>query len=171
VAESLSTLASDLTALAADIRGLESQVLPAVAYEMQTQVKRNLLSSTDIDGAPFKPLADGSGRRPLLKSLALLNSVISYVNGNAAVVEVKAEYAAIQNRGGTINKPERRRSGKEKPWVWMGKVGQTIFSRHIRAHTITIPRRQFIGPSERMIEGCIGVILRFLQIRHKILEE
>jgi phage gpG-like protein len=169
VAESLSTLASELTALAADIRGMESQVLPAVAFEMQSQVKRNLLSSTDIDGAPFKPLADGSGRRPLMKTLALFNSVISYVNGNTAVVEVKAEYAAIQNRGGTVNKPDRRRSGKEKPWVFM-REGQAIFTRHIRARTVTIPRRQFIGPNERMTEGCIGVMLRFLQIRNKILE-
>jgi phage gpG-like protein len=168
VAEGLALLADDFKKLAADIRGLEGHVLPAVAFEMQSVVKRNLLASVDADGGPLLPLKDGSGRRPLLKTLALYNAVRGFVNGKAAVVECKVEYAGIQNHGGTINKPERRRAKGEKPWVFQ-KDGATIFTRRIRAHSVTIPARNFLGVGATMSEKVKGVILRFLEIRNKIL--
>jgi phage gpG-like protein len=171
MAEGLALLADDLKKLAADIRGLEGHVLPAVAFEMQSVVKRNLLASVDADGGPLLPLKDGSGRRPLLKTLALYNAVRGFVNGKAAVVECKVEYAGIQNQGGTISKPERRRVKGEKPWVFQGADGRTIFTRRIRAHSITIPARQVAGIGRSMVDGVVGVILRFLQVRAKGLIE
>jgi phage gpG-like protein len=157
----LELLASDFAAMSRELRGMESQVLPKVATVMAFETKRNLLESVDVEGRPFAPLADGSGRRPLLKSLGLFNAVRGFVRGNAAVVECDVPYAGIQNFGGTIEYGEKRRGPGEKPWVFVSREGRTVFTRRIGPHKITIPARQFSGVGGRMVDAVVKVVLDF----------
>ncbi len=158
--EQIDLLADDFYEMSRELRGMERDVLPAVVREMTFQTKRNLIESTDAFGKPFEPLKDGSGRKPLLKTLRLFQAIRGYVSGNAAVVECVVDYARIQNQGGTIVKGEQRRTGAEKPWVFVVN-GRTIFTRRIRPHKTTIPARRFMGTGRRMIEACVKVVLDF----------
>jgi phage gpG-like protein len=157
-AEQVDLLANELFGMARELHGMEREVLTEVAQEMAAQTRRNLDESIDTFGRPFLPLKSGSGRRPLMKTGALYRAVRGHVQGNAAVVVCDVPYAGIQNRGGTISKPARQR---DKPWVFMGRGGGLVFTRRIRAHTVTIPARQFMGTGNRMITACVKVVLDF----------
>jgi phage gpG-like protein len=157
----LELLATDFAAMSRELAGMDRQVLPLVAREMEFETKRNLLEGVDVEGNPFQPLAEGSGRRPLLKSLALFNGIRGYVRGNAAVVECDVPHAGIQNFGGTITYGERRRGPGEKPWVFVSREGATIFTRRIGPHKVVIPARQFSGVGGRMVDAVVKVVLDF----------
>ena len=64
-------------------------------------------------------------------------------------------YAGIHQRGGTIHKHAKAR---QKPWVFGVQGGQTIFTRRIRAHTITIPARPFLGWSEPLLQTTESIL-------------
>jgi phage gpG-like protein len=59
------------------------------------------------------------------------------------------QYAAIHNFGGVVNIPEQIRASGQKPFAWKNGEGRMVFSRRIRARKVTIPKRQFIGLSDR----------------------
>jgi phage gpG-like protein len=157
----LELLSSDFAAMSRELRGMDRQVLPLVARTMEFETKRNLLEGVDVEGRPFAPLADGSGRRPLLKSLGLFNRVRGFVRGNAAVVECDVPDAGIQNFGGTVEYGEKRRGPTEKPWVFVSREGATIFTRRIGPHKVVIPARQFSGVGGRMVDAVVKVVLDF----------
>jgi phage gpG-like protein len=148
----LDAFAAQMKNAATELRRRE--VLSRVAKAVELDAKRSIDTSRDVDGLPFKPLADGSGRRPLFKTGELYNAIRAFVRGTAVVVTCAVPQANIQNFGGTIRKPERRRL---KPWVFV-KNGVTIFTRRIRAHTVTIPRRQFVG-GESGADAVVKVLL------------
>jgi phage gpG-like protein len=157
----LELLATDFASMSRELRGMDAKVLPLVAREMEFETKRNLLEGVDANGTAFAPLADGSGRRPLLKSLGLFNAVRGSVRGNAAVVECDVPYAGIQNQGGTVLYGEKRRGPGEKPWVFVSRDGATVFTRRIAPHKVVIPARQFMGAGVRMLDACVKVVVDF----------
>jgi phage gpG-like protein len=171
MAISFKVFQDELTVLASELKGLEQQILPAIAQTMKTETQRNLLTSTDAYGVKFPPLKDpeDQGRRPLLKTFALFNAIQAYVLGNAAVCVCKVEYAGAHNEGALVRKAENRRAPPQKPWVFQ-KDGKTIFTYRIKAHSFIIPRRKFMGIGERLVESIKERILKFLDVRSRILQ-
>lgn len=117
------------------------------------------------DGQPWAPLKrprerqrdkrakGGSGQKPLRDTDLLMLSVTAKGRGHTETETDTSltwgsnlPYAAIHQEGGSIQYAERRR---ERPWVFRGPNGETIFTRRIRAHTVTIPARPFLGISDR----------------------
>lgn len=128
------------------------------------------------DGTPWLPLRrPRQGKRhrnstplPLLDT-GLLRASVTAQGARGHVEDVSAagfvmgsnlEYAAAQQFGATINRPERRR---QRPWVFTGPDGRTVFTRRIRAHSVTVPARPFVGWSERMLATCGAIFAEFLE--------
>ena len=77
---------------------------------------------------------------------------IREINNGILKWGTNVEYAGIHQFGGKIKKPERRRGKGEKPWVFTGQDGSTVFTKKIRAHEINIPARPFIGTNDQLLE-------------------
>lgn len=139
---------------------------------LEAESKRCFHEARDPDGTPWRPLqrprdrprrgkkGKGGGDRPLRDTGALMQSVTARQTGPAEVTWGSGlQYAALQNYGGTVRKPERRR---EEPWVFRAPDGRTVFTRHIRAHAVTVPPRTFVGVSRETEETVRGMAAEFV---------
>lgn len=140
--------------------------LTAIKVLLIADVRDNFHGSHAPDGTAWLPLKNPSKRRggasakPLRDTGLLMASVTAQGRGHVErigehelVLGTNLDYAAVHQFGATIFFPERRR---RKPWVFESG-GRKVFTRRIRAHTVTIPARPFLGFSERAINR-IGLI-------------
>jgi phage gpG-like protein len=129
------------------------------ALMVSADAQLNIAEGHAPDGTPYPPLKrprkDGSNVPLRDKGLLLASitpaSIATEIGPMSFSAGTNLEYAAIHNFGGTISIPEKRRT---KPWVFPGPGGKMIFTRHIRAHTVTIPQRQFLGWSDQLLQDC-----------------
>ncbi|MDE2097715.1 MAG: phage virion morphogenesis protein [Patescibacteria group bacterium] len=126
------------------------------------------------DGDPWLPLkwprerprdrrakSKGTGQKALRDTGALMQSVTATQIGPMQMTWGSGlEYAAAHNYGHTFHRPEKRRT---KPWVFTDRrTGRQVFTRHIRAHTQTIPPRPFVGISREMANTITGMAAAFV---------
>jgi phage gpG-like protein len=112
--------------------------------------------------------------KPLTDNGYLKKSLSGRVEGQQVVVFTRLIYAAIQNYGGTINFPERVRTKGMKPWVFklpfaggayykfktaVKTTRKTIFAMRIRAHSVTIPAREFMYLSAEFYTSAWAVVI------------
>ena len=108
-----------------------------------------------------QPILTGAGykqRGGALRKAVATMSTTAIFRGNQVVMNVNLPYAKIHNEGGTINKSATTRSQNFK----INKNGKSRFATKIRAnfqqdvnvgaHTINIPKRQFIGQTSELTE-------------------
>lgn len=141
-------------------------LMEAIAGYMLFSVQRRFETETGPDGKAWTPLSprtvskrvSGKRRRGSQNILRVKNRLYSSITGEAEATEARVGtnliYAAIHQTGGTIDKPARNSS------VRLRKVkGRTRFAKKahkrardvdvtIKAHTITIPARPYLGFSE-----------------------
>lgn len=142
--------------LAAYLTGLALQridfgpVAQVARVYLAAQSKRCIAESRSPDGVAYAPLKRRKGK-PLWHTgvmVAGLGAVSqTFANGFSATQTVGTDYSLAQNFGFTARVPEKKR---KKPWVWKDAKGLTVFARKIRAHTVTVPARRFLGISDPM---------------------
>ena len=132
-----------------DMAGIE-----AVRFSKQRFVDKNWVNKTTEPWEPRKRKAPGSlmvgkGSGRLKKSIRKLS-----VTANSVTIGTDVPYAQIHNEGGVINKTvtvkkhSRKRKGRS----------ETVRT-HSRKMNTTLPQRQFIGESEKLmnrIEELLG---------------
>ena len=113
-------------------------------------IRRNFDESHAPDGTPWLPLKRRQGR-PLRDNGLLMASATARarktLTSTELILECVLDYAAIHQYGGTVTIPELVRKPDQGPFVFQGRDGNTIFSRRIREHKVTIPARPFMGIS------------------------
>lgn len=108
-------------------------------------VKEHFAAGVSPAGTPWQGLTSRAGLP--LRDRGLLMASVREAGALPVLTLVSSlKHAGVHQHGATIRKPERRRGQGEKPWVFQGKTG-TVFTRHIRAHTVHIPARPFLGIS------------------------
>lgn len=165
--------AGDLTRLGRSLESSFSpsampQTIKDVSFYLGNSVKRRFDTGTAPDGSPWEPLKNprnrsrdkrargGSGQKPLRDSGLLMASATGQPGAEGAVRETgpfhlvqgtNLEYAGVHNFGATIHRQRREAptSGGKKFWAWQPIGEGWVYARRIKAHTITIPARQFIG--------------------------
>jgi phage gpG-like protein len=167
LADRLGRLAADLASPRWD-RSLEACLIAAKA-----DVKENFARGTAPDGTTWAPLErPRQGKRhrnssplPLRDTGLLMASVtavgpghIEDVQQDGVTLGTSLDYAGIHQDGGTVHIPARRRTKGQKPYAWTTAGGGTAFARAIRAYTVTIPARPFLGWSDRLL-GTLGEVL------------
>lgn len=164
----LEEFAAFLHRKAEDLRRLDlTRPLKTIAVLAKADMKERFATATAPDGSAWLPLKrpranSKGGDKPLRDNGILMASAtaagpkhVEEVTTSSLVVGTNLDYAPIQNFGGTIHVPKKTRA---KPWVFTSAEGQTIFTRHIKGHDVTIPARQFVGWSEQLIEQSTEVI-------------
>ena len=73
--------------------------------------------------------------------------------------------AALHQEGGTLFLPERRRVSGQKPWVFPGRDGRTVFTRRLKAHAVTIPARPFVGIGPTLAHRFARVLAEYRERR------
>ncbi len=160
----LSDLAPWLASLGQELSRLSwSRPLKAAAVLWEADTKERFETSTDPDGVPWaalrRPRANSKGGDKPLRDKGLLMAAatgrgaghVERLTDASLEVGVNLDYAGAQNDGATIRFPERTRKPPAKPWVFPGPGGVPVFTRKIKAHAVTIPRRQFVGLSEKFL--------------------
>lgn len=98
----------------------------------------------------------GTGQKPLRDKGLLGASVqgqgvhgIREFGANYLEQGTNLDYAGPHNFGAVIRIPEQRRPAGRKPFVFEGLDGKLAFARRIKAHSVRIPQRQFLGITEQ----------------------
>lgn len=137
-----------------------------VSTYLSSSVRRRFDTQTDPDGNAWEPLKQprqrkrdkvgGTGQKVLTDTGPLKASASGQALGSvrqagplSLVQGTVLQCAAIHNFGGVVDIPEQIRASGQKPFAWKNGEGRTVFSRRIRARKVTIPKRQFIGLSDR----------------------
>jgi phage gpG-like protein len=110
------------------------------------------------------------GRKILVKSAFLMNSLQVEVNDKKVIFFSDAEYADIHNNGGVINVKVTERSRKyfwymfyqtkKQFWKNMALTKKEMF-------TVTIPKRQFLGHSDTLMANLDEWLLNTIIKRFK----
>lgn len=152
-----------------------SQPMRVLLVLAKANVKEHFATGTAPDGTVWQPLKrPRQGKRhknssplPLRDTGLLMASVTSAgphhverLTDSSMEVGTNLEYAGIHQYGGTVHHPERSRN---KPWVFTNDSGDTVFTRKVKAHDVTIPARPFLGWSERLIKQCADVLGEVLE--------
>lgn len=124
------------------------------------------------DGTPWLALKNPSRRRggasakPLRDKGLLMASVTAHGQGHveeltatSLVLGTNLDYARPQQDGARIYFPARKR---QKPWVFQVNGGMTVFTRKIKAHSVTIPPRPFLGFSARALDRIDKIFAEWL---------
>ena len=150
--------------------------LKTVAMLVKADTIENFQGSHDPDGNPWLPLKrprpKGKGQKAGTDKPLMDRGILRTASTSGATVETTRtgmvyrvtggntlDYAAAHQRGLTTTKPARTRS---KPWVFQAG-GQTIFTRRIRAHTVRIPQRQFVGFGKVLTTKIDDVMIDWLE--------
>lgn len=146
--------------------------LRRIAVLARSSVLENFSGSHSPEGIPWLPLrhrrANSKGEdKPLRDTGVLMASVTA--SGSAGHVEAITSrslklgtnivYAAVHQFGHTFQRPARRR---DKPWVFVGRGGATVFTRSIRAHTQTVPARPFLGWGDQLLHRSGQILAEYL---------
>lgn len=166
----LADLPALLRAKAERVRNADlAKPLKTIRLLLVSATKENFAGSHDPDGVPWEPLHWRKGQ-PLRDTGILMASVtaggigsIDQLWSTGLSFGTSLDYAGIHQFGGTISQPERSRGKGEKPWVFQGRDGSTVFTRRIRARTISIPQRRFLGVSSTLRAKIDGVVERFFK--------
>lgn len=110
------------------------------------------------------------GRKVLVKSAFLMNSLQVEVGDKRITFFSDAEYADIHNNGGIINVRVTEKSRKyfwlmykrtkKEMWKYMALTKKEVM-------TVTIPKRQFLGPSETLMKQLDEWLLQTILKRFK----
>lgn len=152
----------------AELEQLQRQVMPVKGGAMaKAHFQDNFRKGGFVDRglqkwAPAKRQKDGkkgakANYRTLLSSRNHLFSSIEYRPGNGEVtIYNNVPYAAIHNEGGTINLPGRQQvlhfTGKGRFTSKNAKKAKYAQKANVGAHTVNMPKRQFIGESHELTE-------------------
>jgi phage gpG-like protein len=167
----LTGLAADLGQKAEAVRGLVDPALRECGEVGLALVRDCFDQSRDPAGVPWEPLRyprkDGSTGRPLAGLRDFTHyKVDAGAGGGTLTVFNDHPYADVHNSGAVVNYPEQRRGPGEKPFVFAGADGGPVFTRHVRAHTKTIPKRTFLDFSPDWVrvwvESVTAVVRRAL---------
>jgi phage virion morphogenesis protein len=117
-----------------------SPAMDAIASYMLSETQQRFEDQRAPDGAAWKPskAATEEGRKTLIASARLLQSLVGASDATSAEVGTNVIYAAIHNEGGTI-RPKTQDDGT--PHV-LTRALRTPFGPRA---SVTLPRRQFIG--------------------------
>jgi phage virion morphogenesis protein len=141
-----------------------------IAELVKSSIKKNFATGAAPDGTPWLPLKrprqgkrhKGSSAQPLRDTGLLMASVTSAgphhletIGSNFLEIGTNLVYAGVHQFGATINQAERHR---RKPWVFTNEQGATIFTRRIRAHTVRLPARPFLGFSDELVQDISDVL-------------
>jgi phage gpG-like protein len=154
----LEQLAPWLEGLGEDLRRISwRRPLKAIALLLSADAKSNFEKGQSPGGEPWLPLKrpranSKGGDRPLRDRGILMASLSAGAFGHVETITDTSlewgsglDYAALMNSGGTVRFAERKR---QRPWVFPGPGGAPVFTRRIRAHTVTVPARPFVGLSD-----------------------
>lgn len=136
-----------------------NETVPNIVAETATEFFKERFSAQEWNGAPWKPLnlsyaeKKTRGRGKILtRSGALLNSIRpSEVNPNKVVISAgnsKVPYARAHNEGLRIQGVRKVRSYTNSNFMGSGK--QVQIPRHSRRVNFTMPKRQFMGHSNKL---------------------
>ena len=153
--------------------GVDTQPLMAeIAGAMLLSTQRRFETQTGPDGTPWRRLSPRTAARRLNRkgtrrgfdnilrvSNRLYDSVVGEASATEAAVGTNVIYAAIHQKGGAIDKPERSatvihavkgRKGEERLGRFAKRGAKRAIERDVTigAHTITIPARPYLGFSE-----------------------
>jgi len=158
------------------------QPLKACRLLVIAGVKDNFSGQHAPDGTPWRPLkrprdrerdrraAARGGVQQVLRDTGILQASVTAQGARGNIDELtdrhlvfgtSLSYAAAHQYGAQVERPERTRPYPQKPWVF-GVDGQTVFTRRIKAHTVTIPARPFLGLNEHVIGRVLYVFADFL---------
>jgi phage gpG-like protein len=150
-----------------------------IALLLEASAKECFEGGRSPEGQPWAPLkhprdrprdrnartGDGNAQRPLRDTGALMASLsaggehhVERMTDSVFNWGTNLDYAGVHQFGHTFNRPEKRRGPGEKPWVFTGKDGNTVFTRHIKAHQQTVPARPFLGLTPTLLEDMEQVI-------------
>lgn len=113
------------------------------------------------------------GRKILIKSAFLMNSIqVFSADQKRIVFGSDAEYAEIHNNGGTVSIPITKKS-KKYFWYMYKATGNDMFKglalTKKQSITITIPKRQFIGHSDTLMNDLDAWLVNEIEKRFKTL--
>jgi phage gpG-like protein len=129
------------------------------AVAVRSHLLRGFGDSRAPDGSPWAALKYArpqGGDKPLLDAGALRAGVQTKGDADGLTAGSNARQARLQQLGGVVRHPARRRA---EPWVFTGAGGATVFTRSIAAYTSRHVGRPFIGFSR----PALGEVLGFLQ--------
>ncbi|NDV45493.1 hypothetical protein D0T49_00300 [Paludibacter sp. 221] len=142
------------------------KILRNVRVDLTEAYDRNFERKAFFSGAPWLPTKRPVSRGSLLlRSSAMRNSIKSEVRGESIVFTSSKPYTEIHNEGGTINMPARKqvihfnqkgrfsKNNKKASYAQKASVG---------AHTVKMPKRQFIGDApevEQIVKENIDEVL------------
>ncbi len=166
----LADLPAWLEAKAEKLRSADlSKPLKTIRLLLISATKRNFANGSSPDGVPWEPLKYRKGL-PLRDTDILMASVtaggadsIDELSGSGLRFGTSLDYAGPQNWGATISYPERTRPHGVKPWAFPGPDGRLIFTRRIRAHTVTIPARPFLGVTDELQQRINDVVRKYFE--------
>ncbi len=139
--------------------------LKVIRLLLISSTKSNFAGSHDPDGGAWAPLKWRKGQ-PLRDTGMLMASLTA--GGVGSIDELTSKgltygsslvYAAVQNYGATISLPERRR---DRPWVFKGRDGRTVFTRRLAARTFTVPARRFLGVTDALRARINDVLRKYV---------
>lgn len=177
VSMTLEQLSQSVSSMAADLARVSfEKPLKICRMLIAADTKDNFAGGHDPDRNPWAPLNSPRARRKgqrggsdkPLRDRGILQSASTSgaqaeITPTSLTYRVSAgnvlEYAGTHQYGAVISKPERRRS---KPWVFRTGGGDLVFTRRIRAHTIVVPQRQFLGIGARLQARIEGVLAEFV---------
>ena len=154
------------------------KALATIGEKIVSATHQRFQDETGPDGKRWQRLSPrtankrtGKGRRGynriLRDSLALSGDISSEADSEKVVVGTNIKYAAIQQLGGTIEKPARRQTIYQRYDAKSGSLNQRFvkparsnFMRDVdvKAHTITIPARPYLGISDEDRKDILEII-------------
>lgn len=150
------------------------QPLTAVKVLLVADVRENFDQAHAPDGTAWLPLKNpsqrrgGSSSKPLRDTGLLMASVtaqgrghVEQITEDTLVLGTNLPYAGVHQHGATIFFPEKTR---KKPWVFEAG-GKKVFTRRLKAHSVTIPARPFLGFSPRALDRIDKIFGEWLEQR------
>ncbi|PZP41218.1 MAG: hypothetical protein DI598_18490 [Pseudopedobacter saltans] len=158
-------------------RYIQEDVFTVIGVESVNHFKENFQNEgfDDKKWESRKTKRSGStnNQKILTKSGDLAESIDYRVEGSTVVVSSDLPYSEIHNEGGTIHVPEKERVVTHKVHTGGKYIGKTLFAKNnenasfskkakVGAHDITMPKRQFMGNSPKLLESINNKIVRDL---------
>jgi len=126
-------------------------LMTGISEILATSTNRRFADSIGPDGVKWTPLKDGSGRRPLVKTGAMLNRIEPRSGEDFAEIRATAKQAAW-HQFGTDPYVILAKPGKALSWPGLPsrttKAGKTVPGAVKKVNHPGLPARPFIGLSE-----------------------
>lgn len=137
---------------------LQADFLRRVPFVLQALIGENMnFKSAPTNGVFERNTTNklNTGKGNLFRSFAP-NSKDNILNVSGKTLQFgsKLLYAAINEFGGTINHP-----GSSKIQAWRGGNGKLVVTRGTKPHPITIPKRPYLNPAIKALEGELPELL------------